>query len=414
MGSSPAVSAAEQLRILMSGAELLISKEELAERLERSAATGTGLRVKLGIDPSSPDIHLGHAVVLRKLRRFQTFGHTAVLIIGDFTGRVGDPTGRSETRRALGADEVESNARTYVDQVKRILLPEPLEIAWNSEWLAPLGAEGLLGLAAKMTVARMLERDDFSRRYADGRPISIVEFMYPLLQGYDSIAVRADVELGGTDQTFNLLVGRDLQRGAGQAPQVAFTTPLLEGLDGVQKMSKSLGNVVGVTDAPAEMFGKLMRIADGLVGKYLKLTTDLDPDEVAALEAEAAAGGPGAAKAKRRLASAVTEIYHGREAASEAAARFDAVHVAHEVPADVPGVPIPPDLVKEGGVVWSPGLLVGLGFAASNSDARRLIGQGGVRLDGEVLGEADLPLEALAGRILQVGRRRFVRLERPS
>lgn len=407
------VPAPEQMRILRSGTAEIVPEEELAARLERSVETGVPLRAKLGIDPSSPDIHLGHAVVLRKLRRFQQFGHTAVLIIGDFTGMVGDPTGRSEMRKVLSENEVRSNAETYVEQVKKILLPEPLEVVWNSEWLATLGTAGLLRLASKMTVARMLERDDFRRRYEGGTPISLIEFMYPLLQGYDSVAVRADVELGGTDQTFNLLVGRDLQRDAGQTPQIAFTTPLLEGLDGVQKMSKSLGNYVGVTDPPAEMYGKLMRVPDELIGKYLRLTTDLDPAEIDALEAEAGEPGPKIAAVKRRLASAVVEIYHGTAAALEAASRFDAVHVSHEIPSDVPEAQVPAGAVRENGLVRPAPLLVGLGMATSNSDALRLILQGGVKLDGTPLTDGDLPLEALNGRVLQVGRRKFVRLLPP-
>jgi tyrosyl-tRNA synthetase len=404
------VPAAEQLRILLSGTEQVIRESELAERIEHSVATGVGLRVKLGIDPSAPDIHIGHAVVLRKLRRFQQFGHTAVLIIGDFTGMVGDPTGRSEMRKVLSREEIAANAQTYAEQVKRILLPEPLEVVYNSSWLEPLGATGLLRLAASTTVARMLERDDFAKRYASGQPISVVEFMYPLLQGYDSVVVRSDVELGGTDQTFNLLVGRDLQRDAGTAPQVAFTTPLLEGLDGSQKMSKSLGNYVGVTDPPEEMFGKLMRVPDALIGKYLRLATDLDPAEIDELETSVTRGGPAVAAAKRRLAGAVTEIYHGSDAALDAAARFDAVHVSHEIPDDIEEAAIPADALRDGDVVWLPALLAGLGLASSNSEARRLLTQGGVRLDGAAIDGEEIPASALKGSVLQVGRRRFVRL----
>ncbi len=405
------IPAAEQLRILRSGTADIIPSDEFAARLERSVKTGVPLRAKLGIDPSAPDIHLGHTVVLRKLRRFQQFGHTAVLIIGDFTGLVGDPTGRSETRKLLTEEQVRANAQTYVDQVRKILLPEPLEIVWNSEWLGALGTTGLLELASKMTVARMLERDDFRKRYEGGTPISIIEFMYPLLQGYDSVAVRADVELGGTDQTFNLLVGRDLQRDAGQEPQIAFTTPLLEGLDGVQKMSKSFGNYVGVNDEPADMFGKLMRVPDELIGKYLRLVTDIDPDEIDRMEAEVREGGPKIAAVKRRLASAVVQIYHSEAQAKEAAERFDAVHVAHAIPADVNEVAIPQAATTPDGLVRPAPMLVNLGMASSNSDALRLIRQGGVRVDGEPIGDGDLRVEDLAGKVLQVGRRKFVRLK---
>ena len=254
------VPASEQLRILSSGASAITPEEEFARRLERSVAAGVPLRVKLGIDPSSPDIHIGHAVPLRKMRRFQELGHVAVLIIGDFTGRVGDPSDQGATRKALSAQEVAAHGATYAEQARRILLPERLEVRRNSEWLDGMGVGGLLALAAQTTVAKMLERDDFARRYASEKPISLVEFLYPLLQAQDSVEIRSDVELGGTDQTFNLLVGRDLQGRAGQEPQIAFTLPLLEGLDGVQKMSKSLGNYVGITDGPEEMFGKVMSV----------------------------------------------------------------------------------------------------------------------------------------------------------
>ncbi|MCA1834453.1 MAG: tyrosine--tRNA ligase [Actinomycetota bacterium] len=404
------VPAAEQLRILLSGSEQVIRTEELTERIERAVATGVGLRVKLGIDPSAPDIHIGHAVPLRKLRRFQQFGHTAVLIIGDFTGLVGDPTGRSETRKVLTAEQIKANAQTYVDQVRRILLPDPLEIMFNSSWLDPLGATGILGLAGKMTVARMLERDDFSKRYQGGQPISVVEFMYPLLQGYDSVAIRSDVELGGTDQIFNLLVGRDLQRDAGMEPQIAFTLPLLEGLDGVQKMSKTYGNYVGVADPAPEMFGKLMRVPDHLIGKYMRLATDIDPNDIDATERAVTAGGPAVAKAKRRLASAVTEIYHGADAARDAESRFDSVHVSHEIPGDIEEATIPAAALRDGDVVWLPALLSGLGLASSNSEARRLVTQGGVRVDGEPVQGEEMPANQVKGRVLQVGRRKFVRL----
>jgi len=401
--------AREQLRILASGAAAIIPEDEFARRLERSVSTGVPLRVKLGIDPSSPDIHLGHAVPLRTLRRFQDFGHTAILIIGDFTGQVGDPSGQSAMRRALGAEEVAANAATYVDQARRILLPERLEVRHNSEWLGTMGVEGLLRLAAQATVAQMLERDDFAKRYADGRPISIVEFLYPLLQAQDSVEIRADVELGGTDQTFNLLVGRDLQGRSGQEPQIAFTLPLLEGLDGVQKMSKSLGNYVGIADAPEDMFGKLMRVPDHLIGKYLRLTTALDPDDIAALETSAAPGGPAAAAAKRRLAAEVTTLYYGADAAEAAERHFDRLFKEHAIPEQIEVAPIPADAVVDGRVMI-PKLLVGVGLARSTSQARDLLTQGGVRLGDEPVSELELPLDAVAGRVLQVGKRGFRRL----
>ncbi|MFY9588432.1 MAG: tyrosine--tRNA ligase [Actinomycetota bacterium] len=403
------VPAQEQLRILGSGVAAIIPEDELATRLERSVSTGVPLRVKLGIDPSAPDIHLGHAVPLRKMRRFQDFGHTAVLIIGDFTGRVGDPSGQSATRKALTLDEVDANAATYVEQAKRILLPERLEIRHNSEWLGTMGVDGLLRLAGRATVAQMLERDDFAKRYADGRPISIVEFLYPLLQAQDSVEIRSDVELGGTDQTFNLLVGRDLQGRAGQEPQIAFTLPLLEGLDGVQKMSKSLGNYVGITEPPEDMFGKLMRVPDELVGKYLRLTTDVDPSEIDALEKDAAGGGPAAGAAKRKLAAAVTSLYHGTEAARLAEQHFDRLFREHGLPDQIEEAALPAETLKDG-LVQLPRLIAALKLAGSTSKARDLIKQGGVRLDDESITDLEVPLERVVGRVLQVGKRGFRRL----
>ena len=403
------VSASEQRRILSSGTSAIIPEDEFAKKLERSVETGKPLRIKLGIDPSTPDIHIGHAVPLRKLRRFQEFGHTAVLIIGDFTGQVGDPSGQSATRKALTSEEVAANAATYVDQARRILLPERLEVRHNSEWLGTMGVDGLLRLAGQATVAQILERDDFRKRYDVGQPISVVEFLYPLLQGQDSVAIGSDVELGGTDQLFNLLVGRDLQGRAGQEPQVAFTLPLLEGLDGVQKMSKSLGNYVGIAEPPEAMFGKLMSVPDRLIGRYFTLATDLDPKDIEQLEKEAAEGGPAASKAKRRLAAEIVRLYHDADAADAAERRFDQVHVAREVPGDIETSPIPADAVANG-VVHLPAVMVGLGLSASTSRARDQIKQGGVRLDGEPVTTLDVPLEEADGRVLQVGRRNFRRL----
>jgi tyrosyl-tRNA synthetase len=404
------VPASEQLRILSSGAAAIIPESDFAQKLDRAVSTGTPLRVKLGIDPSTPDIHIGHAVPLRKLRRFQDLGHVAVLIIGDFTGQVGDPSGQSATRKALTADAVSANAATYVEQARRILLPDRLEVRRNSEWLAAMGVDGLLRLAGLVTVAQLLERDDFRKRYDSGQPISVVEFLYPLLQGQDSVEIRSDVELGGTDQTFNLLVGRDLQGRAGQEPQVAFTLPLLEGLDGVQKMSKSLGNYVGIAEPPEEMFGKLMSVPDHLIGKYLRLATDLDPTDIEALEKEASAGGPAVATVKRRLAREIVTLYHGAEAAEAARRRFDQIHVSHELPDEIETVPVPAHTIRDG-LVHMPALLVAHGLAGSTSKARDQIEQGGVRLDDEPVTELDLPLERVTGRVLRVGRRRFRRLE---
>lgn len=394
----------EQLKILLSGAAEVIPVEEL----ERKLGLGRPLRVKLGIDPSAPDIHIGHAVVLRKLRRFQDLGHTAVLIIGDFTGLVGDPSGRTETRPMLAAEQLEANARTYLKQVGRVLDMDRVELRRNSEWLAPLSFADVAKVARQLTVAQLLDRDDFQARYREGRPISLVEFLYPLMQGYDSVAVDADVEMGGTDQTFNLLVGRDLQRAHGQDPQVVFTVPLLTGTDGARKMSKTYGNHVGVTDPPEEQFGRTMRIPDALIVEWLRLCTDLHPDEIEAIERGLAEGSLHPGEQKRRLAREVVALYHGAEAAEAAEALFDQVHRKGEAPDDIPEYRLPerPEMLLVAAVIAETGL------ASSRSDARRLISQGGVRLDGEPLTDpqGELPRSALEGKVLQVGKRRFARL----
>jgi tyrosyl-tRNA synthetase len=399
---------ADPLAILGSGAAEIVPRDGLETKL----ALGRPLRVKLGLDPTAPAVTLGWAVVLRKLRRFQDLGHMAVLIVGDFTARVGDPSGRSDTRPRLSKEEVDDYAERLLEQFRTVLSSERLEVRRNSEWLEPMDMEGILRLTSSTTVARMLERDDFAKRYESRQPISLTEFMYPLLQGYDSVAVEADVELGGTDQLFNLLVGRDLQRDAGQDPQVALTMPLLEGLDGVQKMSQSLGNYVGVAEPPDEQFGKLMSIPDGLIVRYLRLTTGLDDAEVDAIEAGMADGSVPAVEAKRRLAREIVDRYHGAGEGAAAEERFDRVHRDRELPQDVPETQIPAEAL-EGGSIWLPRLLVALGRAASNGEARRLVEQGGVRLDGEVVDDPsrEMPPEELRGRVLQVGRRWFARLE---
>lgn len=407
---SPPADPNEQLKGLLRGAAEVIPQDELLTKLK----LGRPLRVKLGIDPSRPDLHLGHAVVLSKLRQFQELGHTAVLIIGDFTGRVGDPSGQSETRPFLTEDEIEANAKTYFDQAGLVLDVERAEIRHNSEWLAKLSMADVLKLTSSYTVARMLERDDFRIRYQQQRPISVVEFLYPLMQAMDSVAINADVEMGGTDQTFNLLVGRDVQKAYGQEPQVVFTMPLLEGTDGVRKMSKSFDNAVALTDPPDEMFGKLMSIPDELIVQYLRLLTDLEESDLNASAADVGSGGSSANAAKRRLSREVVDRYHGAGAGGESEARFDLVHRERELPRDLPEVPVPASSIG-GGRVWLPRLLVDLGLAASHGKARQLIQQGGVRLDGEPVADPGLELDAgkLAGRVLQVGRRSFVRLTGP-
>jgi tyrosyl-tRNA synthetase len=398
---------ADDLRVLEAGAAAIIPAGGLAEKL----ATGRPLRVKLGLDPTAPAVTLGWAVVLRKLRRFQDLGHTAVLIVGDFTARVGDPSGRSETRPRLTKVDVDAYAEPLLAQFGKVLDMERVELRRNSEWLEPLNIEGVLELAAATTVARMLERDDFAARYADGRPISLMEFMYPLLQGYDSVAVEADVELGGNDQLFNLLIGRDLQRDRGQDPQVALTMPLLEGTDGVQKMSQSLGNYVALDDPPDEMFGKLMRIPDHLIPKYLRLSTDIAPEEADAVERGLTEGSLHPNVQKRRMAREVVDLYHGPGSGEAAEARFDHVHREREIPDDVPEMRLADLGISPDERVWIARLLVACDLASSNAEARRLLAQGGVRLDGKQLtGEEELTAGELDSRVLQVGRRRFVRL----
>jgi tyrosyl-tRNA synthetase len=399
------------LEVLMSGAAEVIPVEELERKLARSASEGRPLRVKLGIDPSAPDLHLGHAVVLGTLRRFQDAGHTAVLILGDFTGLVGDPAGQSETRPMLAPDELEANARTYLEQAGKVLDVERAELRRNSEWLAPLTFEDVARLASALTVARLLERADFSARYREGRPISLSEFLYPLMQGYDSVAINADVELGGTDQTFNLLAGRDIQRTFGQEPQVAFTLPLLPGTDGDRKMSKSFGNQVGLTEPPEEQFGKIMSTPDELITTWFRLCTGLPPEDLDAIERGLRDGSLHPGEQKRRLAREIVTRYHGPAAARDAERQFDEVFREHHIPKDVPESPIPDEAIVDG-KVWLPRLLVSVNLASSHAEAKRLIEQGGVRVDGLPVAEADAESapQELAGRVLQVGRRRFVRL----
>jgi tyrosyl-tRNA synthetase len=392
---------------LRSGAAEIVPAGGLEEKL----ALGRPLRVKLGLDPTAAAVTLGWAVVLRKLRQFQDAGHTAVLIVGDFTARVGDPSGKSETRPRLSKEEVDGYADRLLHQFGRVIDIGSAEIRRNSEWLEPLGMEDVLALTASTTVARMLERDDFAGRFAAGKPISLMEFLYPLLQGYDSVAVGADVELGGTDQLFNLLVGRDLQRARGMDPQIALTMPLLEGLDGVQKMSQSLGNYIGVDEPADEMFGKLMSIPDHLIAKYELLGTDLGTDDHERVVAGLADGSVHPNAEKRRMARAVVDLYHGQGAGAAAEGRFDVVHRAHEIPDDVPVAALPAEAIRDG-MVWLPRLLSGTGLASSNGEAKRLIEQGGVRIDGRTVRDPDAELRPadVVGKVVQVGRRKFLRI----
>jgi tyrosyl-tRNA synthetase len=369
----------------------------LERKLEEAAAQGRRLRVKLGLDPTAADIHLGHTVVLQKLREFQDLGHRVVLIVGDYTARVGDPSGRSAMRPVLTADEIDANARTYQEQAFHVLRNDPalFELRFNGEWL-DMSMEELFRLARTTTVAQLLERDDFARRYAASAPISVLELLYPLMQGYDSVAVDADVELGGTDQTFNLLLGRDVQRAYGRPEQAVLTVPILPGIDGAEKMSKSLDNHIGITDPPEDMFGKTMRLPDGAMGTWFDL-----------LAIEAPPAGTPPRDAKRALARAIVARFHGDEAAAGAEQHFDRLFVEHGVPDEVPELRVAP----ANGSVHLPAVIAE-GFGVSRSEARRLLGQGGVRLEGEALGadDVDLAPERLDGQVLQVGKRQFRRL----
>lgn len=403
--------AKEQLEFLSRNAAEVIPEEELAAKLERSIARARPLRVKLGLDPTAGEVTLGWAVVLRKLREFQDLGHAAVLIVGDFTARVGDPSGKSETRPRLAKEQVEANAQRVLGQFNRILSEERLEVRYNSEWLEPLDMEEVLRLTASYTVARMLERDDFAQRFAEQRPISIMEFLYPLLQARDSVAVEADVELGGNDQKFNLLVGRDIQRDYGQEPQVVFTMPLLIGLDGARVMGQSLGNYVGVAEDADEMFGKLMSLPDELIVQYLRLCTAVSTEEIDGLERGLAEGALRPDLAKRRMAREVVDLYQGPGAGGEAERRFDAVHKRKEIPEEIPEVRLPASLGPTDRV-WLARLLAEFGLARSNSEGRRLIEQGGIRIDGERVTDPELEVSVadLPGKVLQVGTRKFVRI----
>jgi tyrosyl-tRNA synthetase len=401
--------AREQFDYLRKGAVEIIRSEELLAKLERACASGKPLTVKVGFDPSAPDLHLGHTVVLRKMKHFQDLGHRVVFLIGDFTGMIGDPSGQSKTRPVLTREQVRKNAETYKRQVFKILHPKRTVIDFNSRWLGRLGAAGLIGLASKYTVARLLERDDFARRYKAAQPIGLHELLYPLAQGYDSVALRADVEMGGTDQTFNLLVGRDLMREYGLEPQVVLTMPLLEGLDGIEKMSKSLGNYVGINEPPREIYGKLMSISDALMWRYWELCTDLTLAEIEAMKRQVESGALHPRRAKSDLARRVVADYHGEAVAAAAADEFEKVFARREAPDEIREVRLPSSPQP----IWVSRLLVTVGLAKSNGEARRLIEQGGVSLDGERLADPsrEIPAAAPASHLIKVGKRHFVRVQ---
>lgn len=398
------ISTAEQFRLISHGVADLLPEDEFKKKLEKSVATNTPLIVKLGLDPTAPDIHLGHTVVLRKLKLFQDFGHKVIILIGDFTARIGDPTGKSVTRPPLTEEQVITNAKTYQEQIFKVLDPEKTEVRFNSEWLSKLDFADVLKLASKYTVARMLERDDFHKRYTEGRPISIHEFMYPLMQGYDSIALKADVEFGGTDQTFNLLMGRHLQGEEGMPEQTIITMPILEGLDGVQKMSKSLGNYIGISEAPSEMYGKAMSIPDELMMRYFMLVTDMSIEEQEQLSKDLESGAAHPRDVKMKLAHTIVRLYHGEEAANFGQDEFVRVFQKHTMPTDIPEYKVA--ITEE--PVFVPQLLSDAGLTASNGEARRSIKAGAFKIDGEKCNEEHIVLKD--GMVLQVGKRKFIKI----
>jgi tyrosyl-tRNA synthetase len=402
----------QQLDLLQKGAAEIIRVSDLRERLEESRKTGRPLRVKAGFDPTAPDLHLGHTVLLRKLRHFQQLGHTVIFLVGDFTSLIGDPSGKNVTRKALSREQIDEFAKTYQEQVFKVLDKDLTEVRYNSEWLGKLGYEQTIRLASHFTVSQMLERDEFHKRFQAEQPISLHELLYPLMQAYDSVALEADVELGGTDQRFNLGAGRELQRHYGQKPQIILMTPIIEGLDGVQKMSKSLGNAIGINEAPAEMYGELMSISDELMWKYYVFLTDLRQSEVDALQSEVAAGKLHPMEAKKRLARTITAGFHSEAAAQIAEENWARMFQQKETAEDLEEVTIAyADLVGPSGApgalaVRLPRLLIQLGLAASGAEASRKIAENAVKLDGEVTTKALIPLAALPARIVvRLGKR---------
>lgn len=392
------------------GVAEIIPEDALVQKIEHSLQSRTPLRVKLGCDPSRPDLHLGHSVVLRKLRQFQDLGHEAILIVGDFTGMIGDPSGRNKTRPPLTLEETRTNGRSYFEQATKILSTERIQMRYNSEWLGTMTFADVITLASKYTVARMLERDEFEKRYKAGEPISIHELLYPLAQAMDSVAIRADVELGGTDQKFNLLVGRDIQREYGLEPQVAITLPILPGTDGVEKMSKSLDNYIGINESPREIFGKTLSIPDHLIYDYFLLATDVPADELKALRAELDDPRTNPRDLKRRLARELVSLYHSADAAQAAQDEFDKIFVKKDIPDEMPEA----TLHLENGKIGIINLLTETQLAASKSEARRLIEQGGVTVDGKRISDEKAVIELGAGVVVKVGKRKFLRVSKSS
>lgn len=394
-----------QLATIRRGAVEIVPEDALIAKVRRSVATGEPLRVKLGLDPTAPDIHLGHTVVLTKIRQLQDLGHEVDLVLGDFTGQIGDPTGKTETRKQLSPEQVAKNAQTYVSQANKILDPTKTRIVYNSAWLGEMKFADVIRLASTLTVARMLEREDFTKRYRENRPIHVHEFFYPLMQAYDSVQLHSDIELGGTDQKFNLLMGRTLQREFGQDdPQVALMMPLLEGLDGVHKMSKSLGNYIGVDDEPNEMFGKAMSIPDGLMPKYFELVSAVSTEALASIQQGLKDGTMHPRDAKMRLARELVSRFHAPQAAEEAVERWHSVFQEGAIPDDIPEISVSP------GTHRVAKLIADLGLAASNREARRSVEQGGVRLNGEKYDDPNGEIDVQDGLVIQVGKRKFARL----
>ncbi|MBF0159192.1 MAG: tyrosine--tRNA ligase [Magnetococcales bacterium] len=394
----------EQMQIIRRGAAKIVSEDELEQKLRRSYQSGQPLRIKAGFDPTAPDLHLGHTVLLQKLRQFQLLGHQIYFLIGDFTGLIGDPTGKNETRKPLTVEQVAANAATYQQQVFRVLDPATTEVVFNSSWMNRFSAVDLIQLAAKHTVARMMERDDFSKRYHEGRPIAIHEFLYPLIQGYDSVFLKADVELGGTDQTFNLLIGREMQREYGQEPQCVLTMPILEGTDGVQKMSKSLKNYIGIQEAPSEIFGKAMSISDALMWRFYELLSNRSSEELMAVRADVAGGRQHPMQVKKQLAWELVARFHDDQQATAAQQQFEALFENRTTPEDIPEVIL---TVTDGDSVGLASALRQVGIASSNSDGMRLIRQGAIMLDQVKVSDERLLLPVGGRYLVQSGRRRF-------
>ncbi len=401
----------EQMQVLTRGVEELIDEEELRERLITAREEDRPLKVKLGLDPSAPDLHIGHTVVLNKLKQFQDYGHEVHLIIGDFTGMIGDPSGKSKTRKQLTEKEVKENARTYEEQFSRILDPDRTHLHFNSSWLGDLDARDMINISSRYTVARMLEREDFANRMENNKPISIHEFLYPLLQGYDSVALDADIELGGTDQKFNLLVGRKLQKEFEQEPQVLIMLPLLEGLDGQDKMSKSLDNYIGIEEDADSMFGKVMSIPDELIVRYFELLTEIETDKLAEIKDKLSSNDVNPMKIKKKLAMRLVEKFHDEERAKSAASEFENVFSRGGLPEDMPEVALSEEDIEDG-EIWIVRLVAATGMVDSNSEARRLIKQGAVTLEGEKIDTIDYDVEVEDDMILQIGKRRFARIRR--